>query len=395
MTDLREAASQAMGVPTALVERAAAARAAEANTDVETILAAWAGGEAAPSPPPPAPAEEPKAEARPEPEAPRAEEAAEPAAAGVAVIEAPEPAVVEVPVYEPEPEEVLEPVALGTRVKTAVRVGAWTGAALGLVGFLMASVSWAPNAAVLEESGPVVQVGATGVFVGVALVSIVFGSIVASLSRAAASWHNPAMQLSSPKSSTAWIGAATGLVLGLVAGAALTGAIGVPLEGDEGLIQLPVLATLVVLVLGGGILGALTAAVPQLLGTPVAIGEESEGEVEVVKHRLGGAVRIPVAAALILAILVIPFGYMLFQSEHLGANGAAIVAILTAGGILGFAALAGGRPQMRISLGELMVAVAGIGTVLLIILAVLFYSGQDEPHEGEPGGGEAAVVTLL
>ncbi len=394
MSDLKEAASQALGIPVALVERSAAARAAESDSDVDAILSAWAGGESAPSAPP-----SPKAEERepsPQPETDASEQATEvevsPAAVGVVDLPEP-PSLPETAVHEPEPEEALEPVPLRIRVRTAVRVGSWTGAALGLIGFLMASSAWAPNAAVLEDSGPIVQVDSQGVLIGVALVSIVFGAVVASLSRAAAGWRNPAMQLASRKSTTAWIGAATGLALGLVGGAALTGGFGTPIEGSEGMIQLPVLATLAVLLIGGAILGALTAAVPQMLGTPVALGEESEDEVEAVKDRLGGAMSIPMAAALILVVLVIPFGYMLIQSNHLGANGAAIVAILTSGGILGFASLAGGRPQMRISFGELLVAVAGIAVVLVIIIAILFYSGQDE-HSTE-NGEEAAVVSLI
>lgn len=43
------AAAAAMGLPEALVQRSAAARAAETGTTVDAILAAWAGGEAAPS----------------------------------------------------------------------------------------------------------------------------------------------------------------------------------------------------------------------------------------------------------------------------------------------------------------------------------------------------------
>ncbi len=393
MSDLKEAASQALGIPVDLVERSAAARAAESNSDIDTILSAWAGGEAAPE----APAAQTSEQRDPSPqetEAPEPAAETEPSPVAVAVVDVPEPAPpAETPVYEPEPEVALEPVRLGTRVRTAVRVGSWTGSGLGLIGFFMASSAWAPNAAVLEDSGPIVQVESQGVLIGVALVSIVFGAVVASLSRAAAGWRNPAMQLASRKSTTAWIGAATGLVLGLIAGASLTGGFGTPIEDAEGMVQLPVLATLAVLLIGGAILGALTAAMPQLLGTPVALGEESEEEVEAVKNRLGGAMSIPMAAALILVLLVIPFGYMLIQSNHLGANGAAIVAILTAGGILGFASLAGGRPQMRISFGELMVAVAGIGVVLVIIIAVLFYSGQDE-HSGE-GEEEAAVVSMI
>ncbi len=43
------AAAAAMGLPEALVERSAAARAAETGASVDEILAAWAGGEAAPA----------------------------------------------------------------------------------------------------------------------------------------------------------------------------------------------------------------------------------------------------------------------------------------------------------------------------------------------------------
>ncbi len=180
----------------------------------------------------------------------------------------------------------------------------------------------------------------------------------------------------------------------MVAGATLSAGIATPIEDSEGLVQLPVLATLLVLLIGGAVLGALTAAIPQLLGTPVALADDSEDEVEEVKHRLGGAMSIPLAATVILVGLVVPFGYLLLQSNHLGTNGAAIVAILLAGGILGFASLAGGRPEMRISMGEMLVAVAGIGTVLVIILAVLFYTGQDD-HSEEDTGEEAAVVSIL
>lgn len=389
---LKEAAAQALGIPVALVERSAAARAAESDSDVDTILSAWAGGESAPAAPPTTSAE-PETSPQPQPEAAEPAIEEEPAPVSVAVVDQPEAVVPPAPVFAPEPEEPLEPVPLATRVRTAVKVGSWTGAALGLIGFFMASSAWAPNAAVLEDSGPIVQVESQGVLMGVALVSIVFGAVVASLSRAAAGWRNPAMQLAGRKAATAWIGAATGLVLGLIGGAVLAGGFGTPIEGAEGMIQLPVLATLAVLLIGGAILGALTAAIPQLLGTPVALGEGSEEEVEAVKRRLGGAMSIPMAAAVILVLLVIPFGYTLVQSNHLGANGAAIVAILTAGGILGFASLAGSRPQMRISFGELLVAVAGIGVVLVIIIAVLFYSGQDE--HPEEGGEEAVVVALI
>jgi hypothetical protein len=58
MSELSAAAAAALGVPEALVQRSAAARAAETGRTVDEVLAAWAGGEEVPSSaPPPAPAE--------------------------------------------------------------------------------------------------------------------------------------------------------------------------------------------------------------------------------------------------------------------------------------------------------------------------------------------------
>jgi MFS family permease len=381
-----------MGIPPELVQRSAAARAEADGTSIDDILAAWAGGAPPPAPSAP-PQDEPAAEAEAQPE-PEPEKEAEPAAAAVAVMEEPETPQPVLPEVEPEPEEPLEPAPLGLRLKTAVRIGAWTGAALGVVGFLAASAFWAPNTTALPDSGPVVQVGPTGLLIGVVLVSVIFGAVVAGVSRAATGWSNPAMQLSGSKASTMWVGAAIGVVLGVVAGAML-GGLGTPVEGsDPPLVQLPVLSTLFVMVIGGAILGAATALVPQLLGVPVAIDEEDSEEVETVKTRLGNAIGIPLAGVLLLVFLVIPFGFTLIESNHLAPGvGGAVVAIIAAGGILGFSALAGSRPEMKISFGDLMVAVVGIGVVLIIIISVMFALQGDD--DGEDHAENAAIVQVI
>lgn len=390
MSDV-QTASTAMGIPPELVERSAAARAEADGTSMDDILAAWAGD--AP-PPEPSAAEQPAPEAtEPEPEQPAEDTEPETEPAPTPVLEEPEmPKGPEVGV-EPEPEEELEPVPLAVRVKTAVRIGAWTGAALGVIGFLAASAVWAPNTTTLEDAGPVVQVSPNSIIIGTALVSIIFGAVVAGMSRAATGWTNPAMQLSGSKARTVWLGAAIGLILGAMAGAMLQG-FGTAVEGsDPPLVQLPVLATLIVLVIGGALLGALTALVPQLLGVPVAVDEDSE-EVETMKQRLGSAVSIPLAGLLILVLLVVPFGFTLIESNHLAPGvGGAVVAIVTAGGILGFAALAGSRPEMKISMGDLMVAVIGIGVVIIIVISVLFATSEND--HSEESGEEAVVVQLV
>ncbi|HEU5112238.1 MAG TPA: hypothetical protein VFU96_02905, partial [Acidimicrobiia bacterium] len=70
MSELSAAAATALGIPEAIVQRSAAARAEETGMSVDDVLAAWAGGGDIP-PPPAAPAETEAAEE------PAADEAAE------------------------------------------------------------------------------------------------------------------------------------------------------------------------------------------------------------------------------------------------------------------------------------------------------------------------------
>jgi hypothetical protein len=287
------------------------------------------------------------------------------------------------PEPEPEPEIELEPIPLRTRVRTAARVGGWTGAALGLIGFLVASTQWAANTTVIGEDPytPVIQASSNAVIIGIALVSLVFGLVVAGLSRAAAAWVSPGMRLSNSPASSAWLGVFLGLVLGVMAGALLTSSFGTPVEGVEGLVQMPVLATLAVMILGGAVLGAITASATQAVGVPVAVTESPE-EIEEIRGRLSGALRFPLTALLILLVLVLPFAFALIQSAELTEGGAVILAIIAASGILAFASLAGNRPNVRLSFGEVMVAVTGIVVVIVVIFAVLLARSPAEP-EGE------------
>lgn len=395
MSDLLASVSVALSTPESLIERSAAARAAANGTTVDEVLAAWSGGAPAVSAAPDEAAATPvapvEAAATPTPvvEQDAAAEPAVPATIAVAVA----PPVV-VPIVEPE--EPLEAVPFGRRVRTATRVGAWTGAALGLLGFLVATASWAANATVTGD-GPyttVILADSTAVVIGAALVSILFGAVTAGLSRASAGWANPGMRLSNSKGSTAWLGAFIGLVLGVFAGAMLSSGFGTAVEGAEGTVQLSVLPTLSVMLIGGAVLGALTAAITQAVAVPVAVADGDDEEIESVRGRLGGALSIPMTALIILLLLVLPFAWALIESNALTANGAAVVGIITAAGILGFATLAGSSPNMKISFGEVMVAVAGIGIVLILIFAVLFAQNPTGAHE-EPGPEEAAVTLLL
>jgi hypothetical protein len=388
VSDLLPTVAAALNTPESLVRRSAAARAAANGTTIDEVLAAWAGG--APVAAAPAAAADPI----PEPVAAETTTALPEPAAPIAAVEAPVTIALAV---EPEPEPVapLEPVPISRRIRSATRVGAWTGSVLGLTGFLVATTWWASNATVIGEGPytPVIQATSKSVLIGVALVSLLFGAITAGLGRASAAWANPGMQLENSAASTGWLGALIGLVLGIGAAALLTSGFGTPVEGVEGMVQLPVLPTLAVMLIGGAALGGITAAATQAVAVPVAVADEGD-EIAEVRSRLGGALTIPALGLLILVLLVLPFAWALLESSHLTSEGAAVVAIVTSLGILGFASLAGTRPHVKVSFGEAMIALLGIATVLLIVFAVLFAQSSDE-GEDEEAGAEAAAVLIL
>ena len=171
MSDLLAAAAARLGTPEALVKRSAEARAAATGASVDEILAAWAGGEAAPAaaeePTAAEPEGEPEAEgAAPEVEAPPTEEEV--------VSKVPE-ITVEVPAAQPE---VLPP------AKPPVLVGA-------------------------RDNPTIMFVGAVALFVGMFLVGFVGPSIPTETPGARTSQIDYSMQAEQGRSVYATLGCAT------------------------------------------------------------------------------------------------------------------------------------------------------------------------------------------
>lgn len=394
MSDLLTAAAQALNAPEAIVKRSADARAKAAGVSTDEILSAWAGGGAIA----PAAAPTPKATDTAPPTAVAApSEAIEPPsteAAPAPRIEAPAPAAVAV---LEEPAEVIEPVALGERVKLAGRVGAWTGSLLGLLGMLIASPWLLPNASLSGTEGsfsPSVLVTSGRFVLASGLISVVFGLVVAAMSRTLTGWLHPGAALVARNATTGLAGAALGLVLGLIAGSVLTSAFGSPVEGAEGVVNIPIPSAMVVVLLGGALLGWLTAALVQAVGVPVAIADDEAAEVTAVRSRLSAAISVPIAGILALGLLVIPFALVLIRSNHLASGGAAALATLTAASILAISGLSASRPGMKIRRGEFLVALGGIGVVVLIVFAVLLArSGGAEQEEPPVAGDVTTTVT--
>jgi MFS family permease len=390
MSDLAAAAA-ALGAPEAIVKRSAEARAKATGVSVDAILTAWAGGSAAPV-------------AAAVPAEPQSEQIV--ASSDVATsIEDAQPLAVPAPptlpavamLEEEEEEEKELPVAepLAKRIRVAGRIGAASGAVLGVLGLIAASPWLLPNASILGTEGdfsPAVIVDRGRLTLVTALFSLVFGAIVAALSRTVAGWLSPANALVGRVGATSLAGSLLGLVLGFGAGAVLA-SFGQPVENAENLIQLPVVATIFVVLLGGAFLGWLTGAAVQIVGIPAGVHHDEAEEVATVQRRLVGAIGVPVAGIVALAVLVLPLAIVLIRSSHLSAAGAPILAIIASASILAVASLSASKPGMKISRGEFLLALGGIGVVLMIVMAVLL--ARSPVHEEEETAEAGATTTVV
>ena len=343
---------------------------------MEEVLQAWSGGAEMTSTPAP-PAEPAPVEAAPSPEP---EPVAAPETPAPAIDTPPTPIPEAAPVQVLEAAVDLEPAPLGDRVRLAAAAGAAMGLALGVVLALGSSPFLLNRATVMGTEEPFaagVEVTLTSLIIGTAIASALFGALIAVASRLIPGWFHPEMTLRGSVGATAWLGALMGAVLGAIAAPLTTGLAGETIEAG---FVLSVRGTFLALLIGGAMLGAVVAAVIQLLGEPVVLSAEVEEEATVVRHRLAGSVLIPLAGLGAIALLVLPFALLLLEYH----SAAPALAVVASAGILLFAFLAAYKPGLKVNRGEFILAAAGIGIVMLfIVLAFLYWGTPAEEHSEE------------
>lgn len=386
MSDLAAAAA-ALGIPEELASRSASARATANGTSTDDVLAAWAGGGSVAAAAPPPPGAEAAPAPQPEPDTPAASAPTPPAPAPQPE---PEPAPVAVMVEVAAP---IESVPLGDRIRTAGRVGAGLGLVTAVLVALFSSSWLLPRSGASEVEGgfdTVLEVISGWVIAGSALIGIAVGVAVAATTRVVAGLASPGMRLVSSSVVTGVIGAVAGGVIGAAIGALVVGS-GAASGLDPAIQVVPVLPALLWLVAGWTAGGWAIAALVQSLGVPAGVDDLESEETGVVKRRLTSAFGIPALAAVALLLFIVPLAFIFIQFPSFAPLLAAIVAI----GILGFASLAASRPGMRISAGEFLAAVAGVGVVLLILVSVLLVQGGGHHEEGGEEAGEAETAVLI
>jgi hypothetical protein len=393
MSDLVAAvAAKLAGAPEELVVRSAQARARAQGVTVDEVLAAWAGEGALEAAPAAAEAPAPAPEEAP---APAAEPVPEPAAVAPEPVAAPTPepaavpsavAVAAAPVEEPE---IVEPGDLMDRIKVSARMGAVLGGVFGLLAVaISAPVVLNRLATVGDPAGPAVEVTRLAGVLTAGVASAVFGAVIALLVRAGGAFRSAGFALRGRALATGIGGAMVGFVLGVI-GMGILGALNE--EGLDGTVLLSARSTIVAIVLGGIVFGAITAAAAQAIGQPRALADQEEAS-ETVRRRISNAVFIPVLVALVIVLFVVPLGVVLVEY----ASFAPLIAILVSALILTFSSLMASRPNLRVTRGEVLTAIAGVGVVVLLLaLIAAQLGGGGHGEEDDHGEAEALVVSTF
>ncbi|HZD03463.1 MAG TPA: hypothetical protein VE173_01055, partial [Longimicrobiales bacterium] len=285
---------------------------------------------------------------------------------------------------------------LRDRIRVAGRAGALVG---GLAGFLITVLSapWLlPRASLAGEEGAyraAFEATPWLFILGYAAVSAAIGAALATLTRSVTGWFERGMRLVGSLWGSVVLGAGIGLVLGLLVGGVIVGG-GSASTVTEGIVVVPVLGSMVWSTLGWLAGGWAVGAAVQALGVPAGIGDAEVEEVGAVKRRLGSAYGIPLLAMLTIGLLVLPIGYLFINFPEW----APFLGIFVAIGILSFAGLSASRPHARLRAGDFLAALAGIGVVVVIVVAVLVAQGRTGGQEGEttePAPTGAAGSLLL
>ena len=389
MSEFLAAAAAVLNAPEELVLRSAEAKAQALGGTADDYLAAWGGGEAAPAPAQPttaaaAPAA-PAVETSPAPETPAPVAAPVPEQTEAV---APVPIEVAVGVEEPPPPPV-DPAPLGVRRRLGGRMGAITGAAIGLVTPVALSPWLAARADTLGEEGalsPSLLMTPGWAMIGLVALFGLYGIALASFTTAAVGWHGPGMRIVEGRMSILVAGMLAGFLIGGAAGGVATGMFATEAPGaDE--VEVSVLAALAVVVAAAAVLGWAVGQFSQVLGVPEGMAGAEGEEADTVRHRLGSALALPVTGLAIIALLVLPAAFLFLRFP----GWAPITGSLVATSILAFAGLSASRPGMRITRGEFLLAAAGIGVVVFILVAVLNTQGAGHAEEDDHGVETEAV----
>ena len=367
--NLVEQVSSSSGIPQMLVSRSAQARAEASGVSVDDVLNSWTGGEAIQSSPAPTTV----------PSTPETETA--PAAKEESLI--PEVENVEEELeqidYEVEKtktavlikEDFPPPVSMSEKLLKSLKFGLGFGLIAGFIQGLLSS-SYLYDGLILEaETQKLIAEYDTVSFVIIISLSTSFLGILNSLNiKKFLDSNYEGFGILTTDRESIFTGGGLGLVFGSSSGFFIINSIGQRIEGI--LPEDPVTNLIAVggafwrVVLISTFVQAAISSLTMILGVPKGLEEYEDAEAQKIRQRIVGSVVIPLGSIVVGGLIAVAIAQV-FLNFH---EYAPLFALIISAAILIFASAMSAAPKIKITKSEVLIASAGVLTLIIIIASV-------------------------
>jgi len=373
---LVEEISNSTGVPQELVSRSAQARAEANGVDINNILASWSSGEVV--------AASPKVDT---PEAVVPETVVEEAVVPETVVEeavVPETVVEEAVVPEtvveeavvPETvvgtiEEVGPPVTLFNKIVKTVQYGSLFGIVAGFIqAFIISSNLYDGLVLESETLKLIANYEQSRYILNLALTTTFFAIINTVNIKKILDTNFDGFGIHTSDRESVFLGLGLGLIFGSSSGFLITSSVGQVFEGilpeDPTTYLIPVFGSFWRVVLFGIISQSLIALITMVLGVPKGLDVYEQEQADIIRKRITGSIVVPLGAILSGGIVAV-FISQVFINFH---DYAVLSALIISATVLLFASIMSSAPKIKITKNEVLIAGAGILTLIVIIASV-------------------------
>ena len=366
-----EQLSSSSGIPLELLSRSVQARAESSGVSPADILNSWSGGEAID--PIPASKEEVNVVEEATNEIPdntnNADETTE---------EQLEETVFEESVNQEIPssvavmlEDIPPPVTISQKIIKSLRYGLSFGVVAGFIQGLVAS-SYLYDGLILEaETQNLIAEYSPISFVAIVSLSTAFFSILNSLNLKKILDSNfEGFGVLTTDRESIYTGAGLGLVFGSSIAFYVINSIGQRIEGilpeDPVVNLISVSGALWRIVILSAIIQALVSIISMLLGVPKGLEKYEDLEANKIRSRIVGSIVIPLGSIVVGGIIAVAIA-QIFLNFH---EYAPLFALIISAAILLFASVMSSAPKIKITRSEVLIASAGVLTLIIIIASV-------------------------
>ena len=363
---LVEQISSSTGIPQMLVSRTAQARAAVSGVSVDDVLRSWTGGEAIQS----------------------SSDTTVEVEADAAPIKEEEPISSVEPKVEEVDEEVLSnvdsvqtavlikedlppPVSIGEKILKSFKLGLGFGVVVGFVQGLLSS-SYLYDGLILEaETQKLISEYNALSFVLIVSVSTSFFGILNSLNiKKYLDSNYEGFGISTTDRESVFTGGGLGLVFGSSTAFFIINSIGETIEPI--LPEDPVTNLIAVggafwrIVILSTLVQAVISTITMILGVPKGLQEYEDTEAKKIRQRIVGSIVIPLGSIVVGGLIAVAIAQV-FLNFH---EYAPLFALIISAAILLFASAMSAAPKIKITKSEVLIASAGVLTLIIIIASV-------------------------